>query len=158
VVLHLRLWITDANIRICFVSWLSRCLRIPNFVLFVTDRNVMSLASTVPEIMRNGNSVPVVGLNTVKRTKANRETPSTSSQSRKKNKQPVIGVHKFSLLIIVKSVKTNSFFVSRFTHRYWKISIGSLKIIFTHVHQAKSRISNLCFSSSFSYWARFPLN
>jgi hypothetical protein len=61
----------------------SRCPRIPNFVVdFVTDRNVMNQASTVPGTMKNGNNVTVVGLNTVKRTKANIGTCSTSSQSK----------------------------------------------------------------------------
>jgi hypothetical protein len=54
------------------------------------DRNVMSQASTASETRKNGNNVAVAadeGFTAVKRTKAKKETPSTSSQSLKENKR-----------------------------------------------------------------------
>jgi hypothetical protein len=56
------------------------------------DRNVMSRTSTASGTLKNGSNVPVAaddGFTAVKRTKAEKETSSNSSQSLKKNKQPV---------------------------------------------------------------------
>jgi hypothetical protein len=73
------------------------------------DRNVMSQTSPASGTSKNGNNTAVTaddGFTAVKRTKAKKETSSTSSQSLKEHKQPLIGVgNSFSLPTIAKWVK-----------------------------------------------------
>jgi hypothetical protein len=83
---------------------------------FVTNKNERSEESTMPITLRNGsNAVQTAddGFTTVKRANARKETPSTSSKSVRKNKQPMIGVRcSSSHPTIIKSVKMESFFIS----------------------------------------------
>lgn len=86
---------------------------------FVIDRKAMSQASIASGTLKNGRYVAVIaddGFTVVTRTEAKKEITSTSSQARKKNKQPVTGIrHASSLPNIVKRIKIKSLFVSRFT-------------------------------------------
>jgi hypothetical protein len=72
---------------------------------------------TAPGTLKNGNDIAVAaddGFTTDKKTKGKEETSSTSAQSLKKNKQPMIGVRNSSLLTVAKRIRMKYHFVCRF--------------------------------------------
>jgi hypothetical protein len=79
------------------------------------DRNVRSQVPNASGTLKNGNKVAMAaddGFTAVKRTKANKESSSTLTQSLKKNKQAIVGVRNSSSTpTLLKRVKIKSLFV-----------------------------------------------